>query len=548
MLLYVPFASAQTTVNLSVTDTPDNQTWNNGTYSVTLQATPGSNVVGPFSVTSGGGSVASQSGSLSATGTASFSLPANVNVSPFGTQWGVTVCSQATWGCFTQRVTITTSSPQTVALTPPSIRINFANTTPPIAAYTDTEVTGAVLGSVYYNIIALGNKTCTALTGASCTTWSVPSGAGIKVVTTNGYTVVSSDKEKRLSLQNLAAQTITFPPVGGSFLNQWCVNIGVDGTGNASWTISATPTTVLGLGSSTLQVNQSARICSSGASWYADTGQGGGSPAAGAANTVQKAGAGGALAAAAISDDGTTINLNEQTNVNAGGASNLLSCANGADPGSFAVGNEYFWCSADGRIVVNENATTRTPIDKLLCDNVTPVTSSGGAVTTDQNLMACTVPAGILNITATPGREIEIFAAGVYSIPAATTPTITVKVKLCSVSGCGSGNVTTLANITTTASVASITNNPFNFSGYAATQTGGATSAFEAHGTLNIDLSAAVTAAVSTFLDTNTATVTGTPAALDITAQTFLQITISFSVANAGNVATQRHLSVRISG
>jgi hypothetical protein len=172
------------------------------------------------------------------------------------------------------------------------------------------------------------------------------------------------------------------------------------------------------------------------------------------------------------------------------------------------------------------------------CTNVTPVTVNAN-VTTDQNLMACTIPAGILN-SALKNLRISS-SAGVYSTPAASTTAITVKLKLCTVSGCGSGTVISLLNITTTA-LAGIqaTNDQFNLTGVSTTQTAGASSAYEAHGSLLIDLGVGNTVADSMFADTNTATV-GT---IDSTVQLFLQETIAFSVASASNSATQRQLVV----
>jgi fibronectin-binding autotransporter adhesin len=166
--------------------------------------------------------------------------------------------------------------------------------------------------------------------------------------------------------------------------------------------------------------------------------------------------------------------------------------------------------------------------------NVTPVTVSAN-VATDQLLMAATLPAGTLNRV---GRSIRIWLAGVYSTPAASSATINIKAKLCTVSGCGSGTVISLASITSSANPGTVTNNAFNLSLVSTTQTAGASAAFEAHGVMGIDLGALTTAADSFFSDTNTATV-GT---IDSTAQLFLQITGAFSAASASNSLTQRQM------
>ncbi len=150
--------------------------------------------------------------------------------------------------------------------------------------------------------------------------------------------------------------------------------------------------------------------------------------------------------------------------------------------------------------------------------------------------MLITVTAGALNSIK---RTLLIQLAGVYSTPAASTSVITDKLKFCTVSGCGSGTVVTLATWTTTA-LAGIqaTNDPYNLILNATTQTAGASAAFETHGNLTIDLAALATAAESVFADGNTATV-GT---IDSTAQLFLQHTKAFSNASGSNSFTDRQM------
>lgn len=169
------------------------------------------------------------------------------------------------------------------------------------------------------------------------------------------------------------------------------------------------------------------------------------------------------------------------------------------------------------------------------CVNVTPVTVNANT-TSDQTLMACTITAATLNAVK---KTILVQAAGVYSTPAASTATVTVKLKLCTVSGCGSGTVLTLGSWTSAAlGAVQATNNPFNITLNFTTQTAGASAAFEAHGNLAIDIAASAAAAEGLYADNNTATV----GAIDSTAQLFLQETISFSAASASNSATQRQL------
>lgn len=213
-------------------------------------------------------------------------------------------------------------------------------------------------------------------------------------------------------------------------------------------------------------------------------------------------------------------------------------CTVAATTGTLTAGDSVK-INATGQLV-----DSGSPPVGFTCVNVTPVTTSGGSVTTDQNMQACTIPANTLNAV---GKTLMIQTAGVYSTPAASTTAVTLKIKLCSVSGCASGNVATLVNISSTA-LAGIqaTNDPFNVQIMASTTTAGASSAAEAHGNLTIDISALTTAAEGVFADGNTATISGSPSAIDLTAQNFLQVSVAFTAASASNVATGRQLIVDV--
>jgi hypothetical protein len=185
--------------------------------------------------------------------------------------------------------------------------------------------------------------------------------------------------------------------------------------------------------------------------------------------------------------------------------------------------------------IVNNNNTGEMVLSRAACVNLTPVTVNT-STTSDQNLQACSFNANALNATS---HTLKVWLSGVYSTPAASTAAITIKLKLCTVSGCGSGTVITPINIVTPAlGVIQATNDPYNLTAYLSTQTSGASSAYEAQGTLNIDLAASVTTAASVFPGTNTATV-GT---INATGALFLQATIAFSAASASNASTSRQL------
>lgn len=184
VLSFATVLQAQTTVNLTVQDTPDSQTWNNGTWSVQLSP-PG--LAQSASIQSGGGSLAPQSGTLSGSGTASMSLPANVNIAPQGTTWGFTVCPLSSGSCFTQYVTVSSTSPMSLTIQPPSVRVPANG--PATIAYSSTEVSGG-LGTTYFDLSSGTSKVCSAVSAPGvCSTWTSsgggsmtwPSSAGIAV-------------------------------------------------------------------------------------------------------------------------------------------------------------------------------------------------------------------------------------------------------------------------------------------------------------------------------------------------------------------------------
>ena len=187
-------------------------------------------------------------------------------------------------------------------------------------------------------------------------------------------------------------------------------------------------------------------------------------------------------------------------------------------------------CSdAGGKTVFN--ATGGGGMGNSVTD-VTPVTVSANT-TSDQSLMELSLTAGYLN---TAGEPFLFNAAGVYTTAALQTPTLTFKVKLCTVSGCGAGTIVTLVSIVSGATLAANTNDPWNFSFLGYTATTGATGNLEIHGPLSVDLGAAVTSAATVFNDVNT----GVSSNIDLTAALFIDFTLATSTGNAGNSITQR--------
>lgn len=241
---------------------------------------------------------------------------------------------------------------------------------------------------------------------------------------------------------------------------------------------------------------------------------------------------------ATIGNDGT-VKLGSAPSVTFGTASGF-GCTGGTAPSAVPAADTAFYCSASGQAAVMENnAITPQILTKTMNVNVTPVTVAAN-VTTDQNLMALTIPANSLNIAL---RNLDIWAAGVYSTAAASTAVLTFKVKLCTVSGCGSGTVLTLGSWATAAlPTVTAASFPWNIHLESTTQTAGASSAYEAHGSLTVDANTTIGAADSIYADENAATV-GT---VDNTAQLFLQVTVAASAASTSNSFVERQLRVRV--
>lgn len=167
--------------------------------------------------------------------------------------------------------------------------------------------------------------------------------------------------------------------------------------------------------------------------------------------------------------------------------------------------------------------------------NVTPVTVSAN-VTTDQTLQEVALSAGFLN---TLGQPFLIHGSGIFTIATLQTPSLTWKVKLCTVSGCGSGTVVTLATIATASSVAA-SNNPWNINLKAATSTTGASGALYVHGSLAIDIGAVSSVADSVYNDVNTTA----SSAINLTAALYVDFTVATSTGNAGNIFQQQIATV----
>jgi hypothetical protein len=168
------------------------------------------------------------------------------------------------------------------------------------------------------------------------------------------------------------------------------------------------------------------------------------------------------------------------------------------------------------------------------CINITPVTVSANS-TAGQNLMSCTIPAGLLN---TVGKTLKVWIAGFYTIPSGVTAgTLTMSVQL---GGSDICKRTPGANYS-----AASTNDPWEMTCYITTQTAGASGKFEAQGIYNILNSSNQTATAATYPVLNTSTVpTGT---VNTTVAETLQVVVTFSAnQTSANSATQRQMIIEV--
>lgn len=155
-------------------------------------------------------------------------------------------------------------------------------------------------------------------------------------------------------------------------------------------------------------------------------------------------------------------------------------------------------------------------------------------VTTDQNLVAVGLQANQLISRTAKGLIVK--GSGTYSLGVASV--ITLKVKVCTVSGCGSGTVVTPCTWVTASNANTGVTSSFNFECHIGVSTvAGVNSKLLGHGTLGIEVGASNVTAITVFGDATTAET----AVIDLTAADFVQTTITFATANASNTGTQNN-------
>jgi hypothetical protein len=159
------------------------------------------------------------------------------------------------------------------------------------------------------------------------------------------------------------------------------------------------------------------------------------------------------------------------------------------------------------------------------------------AVSTDQNLQQLTEFPGSLNYV---GKVAHIRWSGTVTSGASANGTWTIKLKICTVSGCGSGTAVTLLTFGPTGTqVASATNAPWDCDAYVVTVSTGASGTLNSWGVCRVETTSTTLQTDSpAFVAVNTAA----SSAIDLTAQLFWQGTLADSGSSANNVINGRYM------
>lgn len=146
------------------------------------------------------------------------------------------------------------------------------------------------------------------------------------------------------------------------------------------------------------------------------------------------------------------------------------------------------------------------------------------AATTDTELAEFALPAGYLN---TANKSLTIFAKVVQSTGTSQTPTVTYRIKLCTVSGCGSGTVLTMLAFGNGGTMTASTTEFSEITGHIATVTAGSSGTLETAGFALINTSSINKNAIGgSMVNDNVTAVSST---IDLTAALFLDVTGQFS-------------------
>ena len=190
LLALATIASAQsTTVSGTITDAGA-QVWQNGTYSFTFQPAASNPTAQYYWNGSPFSSSQTFSGNLSGAGAFTQSVPSSTAITPSGSAWVVQVCPAASSPCYNIPLTITgTTQSISGQVIPPAVQVNLANAPNGVAAYTDSEITGAKAGNFYFNLTDSSIHTCN---GFPPCTWGVISSASSILGSNNSFTGVNT--------------------------------------------------------------------------------------------------------------------------------------------------------------------------------------------------------------------------------------------------------------------------------------------------------------------------------------------------------------------
>ncbi len=167
-------------------------------------------------------------------------------------------------------------------------------------------------------------------------------------------------------------------------------------------------------------------------------------------------------------------------------------------------------------------------------------TNSASNPSAEATLRELTLVSASLN---TANKVMDYNAFGRYTTAGGQTPTIRFRLYACTVSGCGSGTVVTLADFTSAATTASVTNS-WALRGQVGTVSNGASGTLETKFQLQTQLGAAGGLTPETRLDQTNAV----SSAIDLTGVIYLRLTALMSSSNGSNAVAVRGAYARFGG
>jgi hypothetical protein len=222
-------AWAQSSIITATITDPDGQIWANGTYTINFVPTPG--VPGPFSWQGSTNFPLQFQGALSSIGLLALSLPDNSFISPVGSKWQFTLCSQTSAPCQNVVTSVIGPAPNLSTILSSALAAPRFSAGTNAFGYLDTEVAPPLNpGAQYYNVVSQ------VLRLWNGSVWGNSSG-GALLNTPNTWTAI----------QTFSAD-IVFTPAGGPNLK---VNRAISTSANTpvnggSWLLGPTDPVVYG--------------------------------------------------------------------------------------------------------------------------------------------------------------------------------------------------------------------------------------------------------------------------------------------------------------